>query len=195
MRADGRPHVAPIWFDLNDDVLIFTTGENTVKARNMRRDPRVSFCIDEEEPPFPLRRDRRHPELSAGDPDLLYWATPASAAAIWVQTGPMSTAVATRWRASCWCGSPRRRSSPTRTSLIDMLLSWYAMISLMERRQEDNGGNHGLNDLAHRLREAVSRPLDDWREVYEGSHPWIWRLARDVRGCRRPALTPGAPLC
>ena len=73
MRADGRPHVAPIWFDLNDDVLIFTTGENTVKARNMRRDPRVSFCIDEEEPPF-HRRDRRHPELSAGDPDL-YWAT------------------------------------------------------------------------------------------------------------------------
>jgi 8-oxo-dGTP pyrophosphatase MutT (NUDIX family) len=45
------------------------------------------------------------------------------------------------------------------------------MISLMNERQEDNGGNHGLNDLAHRLREAVSRPLDDWREVYEGFSP------------------------
>ena len=43
VRADGRPHVAPIWFDLDDDILVFTTGENTVKARNMRRDSRVSL--------------------------------------------------------------------------------------------------------------------------------------------------------
>src|SRR5687768_2345427 len=97
----------------------------------------------------------------------------------------MNTAVATRWRASCWCGSHRRRSSPTRTSLIDMLLYWYAMISLMERRQEDNGGNHGLNDLAHRLRKAVSRPLEDWREVYEGFSPVDLET-----GQRRPRVPP-----
>jgi len=29
-RADGRPHVAPVWFDLDDDgSLLFTTGETT----------------------------------------------------------------------------------------------------------------------------------------------------------------------
>jgi 8-oxo-dGTP pyrophosphatase MutT (NUDIX family) len=66
-----------------------------------------------------------------------------------------------------------------------MLLYWYAMISLMERRQEDNGGNHGLNDLAHRLREAVSRPLDDWREVYEGFSPVDLET-----GQRRPRVSP-----
>lgn len=25
VRADGRPHVAPIWFDLDGDVMVFTT--------------------------------------------------------------------------------------------------------------------------------------------------------------------------
>jgi PPOX class probable F420-dependent enzyme len=75
VRADGRPHVAPIWFDLDDDMLVFTTGENTVKARNMRRDPRVSLCVDEEEPPFHFVAIEGTSELTAGDPDLLYWAT------------------------------------------------------------------------------------------------------------------------
>jgi PPOX class probable F420-dependent enzyme len=75
VRADGRPHVAPIWFDLDDDMLVFTTGENTLKGRNMRRDPRVSLCIDEEEPPFHFVAIEGTSELAAGDPDLLYWAT------------------------------------------------------------------------------------------------------------------------
>jgi PPOX class probable F420-dependent enzyme len=75
VRADGRPHVAPIWFDLHDDILVFTTGENTVKASNMRREPRVSLCVDEEEPPFHFVAIEGTSELSAWDPDLLYWAT------------------------------------------------------------------------------------------------------------------------
>ena len=75
VRADGRPHVAPIWFDLDDDTLVFMTGETTVKARNMRRDPRVSLCIDEEEPPFHFVVIEGAADLTAGDPDLLYWAT------------------------------------------------------------------------------------------------------------------------
>ena len=75
VRADGRPHVAPIWFELDDDTLIFTTGESTVKGRNMLRDPRVSLCIDEEEPPFHFVVIEGTSELTAGDPDLLYWAT------------------------------------------------------------------------------------------------------------------------
>jgi PPOX class probable F420-dependent enzyme len=75
VRADGRPHVAPIWFDLDDDILMFMTGEYTVKAHNMRRDPRVSLCIDEEEPPFHFVAIEGTSALAAGDPDLLYWAT------------------------------------------------------------------------------------------------------------------------
>ena len=75
VRADGRPHVAPIWFDLDGDVLVFTTGESTVKWRNMRRDPRVGLCIDEEEPPFHFVLIEGTSEMTAEDPDLLYWST------------------------------------------------------------------------------------------------------------------------
>jgi PPOX class probable F420-dependent enzyme len=75
VRADGRPHAAPIWFDLDGDILVFTTGESTVKGRNMRRDPRVSLCIDEEEPPFHFVVIEGKAELTAEDPDILRWAT------------------------------------------------------------------------------------------------------------------------
>lgn len=75
VRADGRPHAAPIWFDLDGDTLVFTTGESTIKALNMRRDPRVSLCIDEDEPPFHFVLIEGTAELEADDPDLLYWAT------------------------------------------------------------------------------------------------------------------------
>ena len=75
VRADGRPHAAPIWFDLDGGTFVFTTGEDTVKGRNMRRDPRVSFCIDDEEPPFHFVVIEGTAELSTEDPDLLHWAT------------------------------------------------------------------------------------------------------------------------
>src|SRR5215210_6323777 len=91
VRADGRPHAAPIWFDLDGDELVFTTGESTIKGRNMLRDPRVSLCIDEEEPPFHFVLIEGTSELTADDPDLLYWTTRLGGAT-WAQTEPTSTA-------------------------------------------------------------------------------------------------------
>lgn len=52
VRADGRPHIAPIWFMLDGDAIVFNTGEGTVKMKNIQRDPRVSLCVDDERPPF-----------------------------------------------------------------------------------------------------------------------------------------------
>jgi PPOX class probable F420-dependent enzyme len=75
MRADGRPHAASVWFDLDGDTFVFTTAEGTVKGRNMRRDPRVSLCIDDEVPPFHFVVIEGTAELKAEDPDLLHWAT------------------------------------------------------------------------------------------------------------------------
>lgn len=75
VRPDGRPHAAPVWFDLDGDTLIFMTGEKTVKGKNMRHESRVSLCIDDEEPPFQFVLIEGAAEMSAGDPDLLYWAT------------------------------------------------------------------------------------------------------------------------
>jgi PPOX class probable F420-dependent enzyme len=75
VRADGRPHVAPIWFDLDGDVLVFTTWHATVKATNMRRDPRVSLCIDDEMPPFAFVIFEGIATLSEDPRELLGWAT------------------------------------------------------------------------------------------------------------------------
>jgi PPOX class probable F420-dependent enzyme len=52
VRADGRPHVVPIWFVLDGDDLVFNTGAETLKGKALRRDPRVAICVDDEQPPF-----------------------------------------------------------------------------------------------------------------------------------------------
>ncbi len=53
VRADGRPHVAPVWFVVDDDgALVFNTGSDTIKGRNLTRDRRAAMCIDDEQPPF-----------------------------------------------------------------------------------------------------------------------------------------------
>ncbi len=75
VRADGRPHVAPIWYHLDGETFVFTTGEDTVKGRNMRRDGRVSLCIDDERPPFHFVIVEGVATLTVDDPDLLLWAT------------------------------------------------------------------------------------------------------------------------
>jgi PPOX class probable F420-dependent enzyme len=53
IRKDGSPHVAPIWIDLDDDgSIVFTTHKTSLKGMAIRRDPRVSLCVDDERPPF-----------------------------------------------------------------------------------------------------------------------------------------------
>ncbi len=51
-RKDGRPHVVPIWFTLDGDDVVFSTGAGTVKGRNIMRTGQVSLCVDDETPPF-----------------------------------------------------------------------------------------------------------------------------------------------
>ena len=51
-RADGSPHLAPVWFVRDGDDLVFTTDEHSVKGRTLQRDARVSICVDDERPPF-----------------------------------------------------------------------------------------------------------------------------------------------
>ena len=52
VRADGRPHVAPIWFVLDGEDVVFMTGAETVKGKSLRRDPRVALSVDLEQPPY-----------------------------------------------------------------------------------------------------------------------------------------------
>ena len=39
---DGRPHSAPVWGIYLDRVFYFSTGDSSVKGRNLARDPRVT---------------------------------------------------------------------------------------------------------------------------------------------------------
>ena len=52
VREDGRPHVAPIWFVLDGEDLIFNTWHASVKGRNLVRDGRIALTVDEEVAPY-----------------------------------------------------------------------------------------------------------------------------------------------
>ncbi len=75
VRKDGRPHVVPIWFDLDGETIVFTTGGKSVKAENIQRDPRVCICVDDQIPPFAFVRIEGTAVLSDNPDELLYWAT------------------------------------------------------------------------------------------------------------------------
>ena len=55
-RADGSPHVAPVWFLAEGTpesfVIQFTTGASTVKGRTLQHDGRVALTVDDPHPPF-----------------------------------------------------------------------------------------------------------------------------------------------
>jgi len=74
VRQDGRPHVTPIWFVLDDDTLVFTTWHESVKAANIQRDPRVSICIDEEHPPYAFVMIEGSVTINEDAEQRTYWA-------------------------------------------------------------------------------------------------------------------------
>ena len=77
VRADGSPHVAPIWFvvDEGSDRLVFMTGADTVKGRALRREPRFALCVDLEREPYAYVQFQAVAEISEDPDDLLRWST------------------------------------------------------------------------------------------------------------------------
>ncbi|MEU2789807.1 PPOX class F420-dependent oxidoreductase [Streptomyces sp. NPDC007100] len=75
VRADGSPHVAPVWFLLDGDDLVFNTGADTVKGRNIARDGRVALCVDDERPPFSFAVVEGRAEVSDDLAEVRGWAT------------------------------------------------------------------------------------------------------------------------
>jgi PPOX class probable F420-dependent enzyme len=76
VRKDGRPHVAPIWFDLDDDgSIVFNTHSESLKGKSIRRDPRVCLCVDDERPPFSFVIVEGKIDISEDLDEMLVWAT------------------------------------------------------------------------------------------------------------------------
>ncbi len=64
---DGWPAVNPVWYEYDGDSFWIITKELTGFCQNMRRDPRVSLCIDNPEPPYKRVIGRGRVELVEGD--------------------------------------------------------------------------------------------------------------------------------
>lgn len=75
VRADGSPHVAPVWVDVDGDDIVFMTAADTTKGKAILRDPRVSLCFDDERPPFAFATIAGTATLSTDPDELLHWAT------------------------------------------------------------------------------------------------------------------------
>lgn len=74
VRRDGRPHVVPIWFLLDEQEIVFMTGAETVKGRALRRDGRASLCVDDERPPFSFVSLSGNATLSSDLDEMLPWS-------------------------------------------------------------------------------------------------------------------------
>ncbi len=75
VRADGRPHVAPIWFVLDGDDVVFMTHTDTVKGRNLARDGRVSIAVDDQVPPYAFAVIEGTASLIDDLDEAVRWAT------------------------------------------------------------------------------------------------------------------------
>jgi PPOX class probable F420-dependent enzyme len=76
VRRDGSPLVTPVWFLCDDDgFVVFETEAESVKGRALRRDPRISVCVEDDRPPFAFVRIDGVAELADDEDDLLDWTT------------------------------------------------------------------------------------------------------------------------
>lgn len=53
LRADGTPHVTPVWHMAEGGEIVIAVARDTVKARNVRRNPAVALCAAADERPQP----------------------------------------------------------------------------------------------------------------------------------------------
>ena len=75
VRANGLPHVKPVWFVLDGDDLIFTTHESYMMTRHLRRDPHIALTIDDQEAPYSYAIIEGTVALSDNLEELVRWAT------------------------------------------------------------------------------------------------------------------------
>jgi PPOX class probable F420-dependent enzyme len=69
------PHVAPVWFVVDGGDLVFTTGQDTVKGRNLKANPRAALAVDVMEYPYDFVVARGTVDIDEKPADLLDWAT------------------------------------------------------------------------------------------------------------------------
>jgi len=72
LMPDGWPQSAPVWVGRDGDLLLICTGENSLKAKNTRRDPRVALSIVDFHDPYKEAQLRGRVVERRSDGDFQY---------------------------------------------------------------------------------------------------------------------------
>lgn len=75
VRSDGRPHVVPVWFVVEDGDIVFTTWHESLKCRNLKREGRAAFLVDLEQPPYAYVAVEGEASMSGDLDELIRLAT------------------------------------------------------------------------------------------------------------------------
>ena len=70
LMPDGSPQSAPVWVGRDGDRIVICTSENSLKARNTVRDPRVAISIVDFHDPYSEVQIRGRVVERRPDPDL-----------------------------------------------------------------------------------------------------------------------------
>jgi PPOX class probable F420-dependent enzyme len=52
LRADGSPHLIPVWYWYDGAAVYVWTGEDRAWVHHLRRDPRVAFSVQDQAEPY-----------------------------------------------------------------------------------------------------------------------------------------------
>lgn len=50
--SDGSPQISPVWYRFDAGDFLVLCESTSAKGRNVARDPRVAFCIDDDRAPY-----------------------------------------------------------------------------------------------------------------------------------------------
>lgn len=66
----GKPHAMPVWYAWRDGKVLFHTGPDSKKLRNLRGNPRISVVVDTKVATYKVVVIEGRASESAGDPAL-----------------------------------------------------------------------------------------------------------------------------
>ena len=75
VSPQGKPHVAPVWFIVDGDELVFITTATSAKGRHLRKNPRAAVAVDDDSFPFAFVVASGRVTLDDEPPNRLEWAT------------------------------------------------------------------------------------------------------------------------
>jgi len=52
LSKDGSPHITPMWADMEGDIILINTFENSAKSKNTKKDARIAISVVESNNPY-----------------------------------------------------------------------------------------------------------------------------------------------